>query len=323
MAKKDLLKEAIADAEMLKKVAIENAKKTLNETFEPKIKELLAKKLNEEAEEDEEDIDEAKDIPADDEDAEDVTEQTDETCDTDDEDMDESIDIDAILAEMDGSDDEEEPVDEVKKEIPGEEDEDGSVDEEIDLNQLLGELDEKKKAEPVADEDEDEPSADDEPIDEAGDPVLAELHQLSARVNEAIKKYSKKDKAPVEDEVPATELQEARKIAKLTEKISETNLLNAKLLYLNKVLKENNLDSKQKIKIINAFDKATTVSEAKLVYTSLSEAFKVKAKKNTLKESLGSIASKPVGTSTKGRKKDDIIDEATYNRWQKLSGLLD
>jgi hypothetical protein len=342
MAKKDLLKEAIADADMLKKVAIENAKRTLNETFEPKIKALLAKKLNEEAEEaEEEDIDEAKDITADDEDADDIDEAKDEIpADEDGEDVDESIDIDAILAEMEGSDDEAatDDIDEAKDEDADDDAdaEDGgeNVDEEIDLNQLLGELSEKKEKAPVEDEDETEEEAPADEVDEAaGDKNITDiLKNLAKQVNDALKQVAQgmqqsdagSSGIPMKQQEETTELREAKKYAKLTAKISETNLLNAKLLYLNKVLKESNLDSKQKVKAINAFDKATTVKETKLVYAALSEAFKVKAKKNTLKESLGSIASKAVGTSTKTTKKEaGILDEATYDRWQKLSGLLD
>ena len=108
--------------------------------------------------------------------------------------------------------------------------------------------------------------------------------------------------------------------AKLAGKVNETNLINAKLLYLNKILQKHNLNEAQKVKVIAAFDKATTVKEAKIVFESLNEAFVVKTEKSktNLKESLG-FASKAAGNSTKR----EIITEADVQvaRWQKLAGI--
>lgn len=64
-----------------------------------------------------------------------------------------------------------------------------------------------------------------------------------------------------------------------------TNLLNAKLLYTNKIFKSKNLNESQKVKVLSSFDKANTVKETKLVYETLSEGLKVK--KSAIKENLG------------------------------------
>ena len=59
MAKRDILKEAIADAKAVKEVAIANAKAALEEAFTPQLKSMLSAKLEEmELEEEKEDIDE-------------------------------------------------------------------------------------------------------------------------------------------------------------------------------------------------------------------------------------------------------------------------
>ena len=59
MAKRDILKEAIADAKTVKETAIANAKAALEEAFTPQLKSMLATKLEEmELEEEKEDIDE-------------------------------------------------------------------------------------------------------------------------------------------------------------------------------------------------------------------------------------------------------------------------
>ena len=52
-------------------------------------------------------------------------------------------------------------------------------------------------------------------------------------------------------------------IATLRSELNEINLLNAKLLYANKIFKSKNLTESQKAKVLGAFDKATTVKEAK------------------------------------------------------------
>jgi hypothetical protein len=52
--------------------------------------------------------------------------------------------------------------------------------------------------------------------------------------------------------------------------LNEVNLLNAKLLYTNKIFRAKNLTESQKVKVLEAFDKATTVKEAKLVFETLS-----------------------------------------------------
>ena len=116
------------------------------------------------------------------------------------------------------------------------------------------------------------------------------------------------------------ELEEAyAAIAELRNELNEVNLLNAKLLYTNKIFKAKNLTESEKIKVLNTFDKAETVKEVKLVFETLTESFKATtAKKNTIKESLGS-ASKTISTATP---KQPIIEtNEAFARMQRLAGL--
>jgi len=85
-------------------------------------------------------------------------------------------------------------------------------------------------------------------------------------------------------------------IETLKSEINEVNLLNAKLLYTNKIFKGKNLTESQKVKVLNTFDKATTVKEVKLVFETLNEG--VKTNKKSISENLGS-ASKAMGTGKK------------------------
>jgi hypothetical protein len=116
------------------------------------------------------------------------------------------------------------------------------------------------------------------------------------------------------------ELEEAyAAIAELRNELNEINLLNAKLLYTNKIFKAKNLTESEKIKVLNTFDKAETVKEVKLVFETLTESFKATtAKKNPIKESLGS-ASKTISTATP--KQPIIESNEAFARMQKLAGL--
>jgi hypothetical protein len=89
-------------------------------------------------------------------------------------------------------------------------------------------------------------------------------------------------------------------ITYLKKELNEINLLNSRLLYVNKLFKENgSLTESQKIKIVKSFDEVSTVKEAKLVYKTLTEGLATKraTKGAFLKESL-SFASKAAGTSS-------------------------
>jgi N12 class adenine-specific DNA methylase len=94
-------------------------------------------------------------------------------------------------------------------------------------------------------------------------------------------------------------------------------LLNAKLLYVNKVFKAKNLTESQKLKVIAQFDKATTAQEAKTIFESMNSAIAKSAKKSTIKESLG-FASKAAGNAP--QKQIVQVDE-TVSRWQMLAGI--
>jgi hypothetical protein len=105
-------------------------------------------------------------------------------------------------------------------------------------------------------------------------------------------------------------------IKHLRNELNEINLLNAKLLYTNKVFRTKNLNESQKVKVLGAFDKATTVKEVKLVFETIAEGIKSESK--VIKENL-SRASKPAGMAPS---KTPIVEvDAQVARWQKLAGL--
>ena len=119
------------------------------------------------------------------------------------------------------------------------------------------------------------------------------------------------------DEVKA-ELNEAVTVINtLKSELNEVNLLNAKLLYTNKIFRAKNLKEAQKVKVLEAFDKASNVKEVKLIFETLNEGMVSNATRTPIKESLGS-ASKPAGVA----KKAPIMEiDPQVARWQKLAGL--
>jgi hypothetical protein len=113
------------------------------------------------------------------------------------------------------------------------------------------------------------------------------------------------------------ELKEAYSVINtLKNELNEVNVLNAKLLYTNKIFKDRSLNETQKVKILTAFDKANSVKEAKLVYETLLE--NLKTTKSSVNESLG-FASKAMGTSPK----TPIVESnMMVDRFKKLAGII-
>ena len=122
------------------------------------------------------------------------------------------------------------------------------------------------------------------------------------------------------------EIEEAYKTIKsLQRTINEVNLLNAKLLFANKLFRAHNMTNEQKVKVIETLDRTKSVREVKLVFSTLAENFKYtstnKTAKNTIKEG---IASKVVkSTAPKAAAKQVIAESADFaNRFKKLAGIL-
>ena len=140
------------------------------------------------------------------------------------------------------------------------------------------------------------------------DEILAELEEEGTMYEEET----------TEESMYKKELEEAKAtINEMREELNEINLLNAKLLYVNKLFKSKTLSEAQKVKVLNSFDKATTVKETKMVYNTLMESLQT-TKKTALKESIG-FASKPAGVAPKG---NTVESDPFITRMQKLAGII-
>ena len=202
------------------------------------------------------------------------------------------------------------PIEEPEGDI-GDEEEIDVQEEEIDLDELLREL---------------------ETVSEGDDEVEEAKHKDEK--DENVKEVSTAKSTEVQDTadsqaqgtninrtVNEEELNQALEtIEQLKKDLHETNLLNSKLLYVNKIFKANNLSESQKVNVIAAFDKAETVKEVKLVFETVSE--NVITKKETVTESkVRGMASKATGTTAT---KPEVINEVSdaVRRMQQLAGII-
>ena len=314
MAKSDLLKEAIADARAVKETALANAKIALQEAFAPRIESMLAAKLSEELE-DEESFDEPMDAA--------MEPELDADAEIDGMGMDDmgdemEFDLPAPAGKIEYTPDAESaaPVEDelaVEPEMAPEEE----YNEDLDLESIIREL-EGDTMEPAEDlgyakhdggfnvEASDE---DDENIDDIIEAILRE-EEVVATEEDATEEELKGVKS---------ELEEAYKtVRQLKSIINEVNLLNAKLLYTNKLFRNFDLNENQKMKVLESFDRAGNTREVKLVFSTMAESFTKPAIKRVVKES---YASKPVA-STKPESKAILAEGFELaNRWKKLAGL--
>ena len=109
----------------------------------------------------------------------------------------------------------------------------------------------------------------------------------------------------------------------LKNKLQEVNILNAKLLFTNKLFKEFTLNNNQKLKVVETFDRAQTTREIKLVYSTLAEQFGDNgsiARKKSINES----ASAKSGSTKPSKASRKVIteEEQVANRFKKLAGLI-
>lgn len=299
--------------------------------------------------EDEDDMDEKMRLKADDEDPTDDASEA--VHDEDEDDVEERMhgeeEDDDVEERM--HDEDEDDVEERMKD----EDEDDDVDEELDLEAVLKELESEVNEEEVEegmhdeDEDEDEDKVDENDVSsgigsadnkldkKAGDSTdigkaskakHTESVDEDIDLDEVLKALTEdEDEEEVAEEVNEveklqSELDEHRDVVKyLRGKLNEVNLLNAKLLFTNKLFRAYGLSNDQKMKVVETFDRATNLREVKLVYSTLAESFGVNTKKE-IKESKGS-ASKAVA-STKSEKQE-IISEGSElrDRFKKLAGI--
>ena len=231
-----------------------------------------------------------------------------------DDDVDEELDLESVLKELEASIEEDEDVEEGAR-MEDEEDED-KVDEN-DVSSEIGAADNKLNKKAIDSTD----------IGKANKAKFESKEQVEEEIDldEVLKALTEEDEEEAVEEVNEVsklqaELDEHRDVVKyLRGKLNEVNLLNAKLLFTNKLFRGFGLSNEQKMKVVETFDRAANLREVKLVYSTLVESFKTNQPEK-IKESKGS-ASKPVA-STKSEKQE-ILSEGSElrDRFKKLAGI--
>jgi len=362
----ELLKQAIADADAVRDMAIANAKIALEETFTPQIKSMLAKRLRAEAMETAEGAEKAKEEPF--QDATHVTGggpedtsaigtgdnkepsdaanyssdidqggegETDSSTDWYDDWSESDFDLDEVIKELEGdvnalSEAEEEELDEAKHE--GEEEKEEMKE---GYNEEMHDDEEKEEEEEKADE----AAKVVDPTADAGTPPEAAKKHSDAMQKKGDDKPSAPAVNPMGKAEGAEDASDPHKFAmnpaepKMEmgygagegEGEEEVNLLNAKLLYTNKIFRKEGLTNEQKVAILESFDRAINVREVKMVYATLAEAMTVTAK-NAKGRTVSSkvvtegLASKP--TPSTAPKKEILEENTVAKRLQQLAGIL-
>ena len=353
----DLLREAIADAKSVRETALANAKIALEEAFTPRLQSMLSKKIQSEMEDSDEEMEDSEEGMHDKEEGmhdkeegmhdkeetEDAEEEdSEEMRETEDAEEDDELDLESVLAELEKDLDDEDQVDEME-----DKDEEDKMDEEMsdkeeedkvdenDVSSEIGKADNK-----VADAANDSSKVGQGPEGEgsdkkAGDELsdhetvdnLTEMEDKDEEdldLDEVLKALTEEDKEEEdaeENEKLKKEIQETRTVVKfMRAKLNEVNLLNAKLLFSNKLFRAFGLNNNQKLKVVENFDRTKNLREVKLVYATLAESFK---KPSKLSESVSKgSSSKPVA-STKPAKEEVLSEGAELKaRFKKLANIL-
>jgi len=324
----DLLKEAIADAKAVRATALANAKAALEESFKPTLEAMLAEKLKSEI---------GDDVPA------------------------QSSRISNPSPAGSNADSDEHGVHPLRVDRfsdSGQGLQEEEVDEEVtseELDEILAELEREMGDEPTAPTAPAAPAAEVppmapsmapvEPAAEMPTPVPAEEEEVDEEINlqELLDTLSEEvediDEANKEDSMESEEVEEAEPtkesvqlaealhtVQYLRDQLNEINLLNAKLLYTNKLFNKFTLNQAQKMKVVETFDLTHSIREVKLSYKILSESLssggsavkKLNTAAHTITEGL---ASKPVASTAP--KKQLIVENSNVmaSRFQRLAGI--
>jgi hypothetical protein len=286
----------------------------------------------------EEEMDEAEDAEET-EDSEEMREEEDsEENDDKEEEMEEAedkeedeLDLESVLAELEADLNEED-----KEEEEMDESEDKEEDEKMDENDVssdIGKADNKVNPEAgdsskTGAQGPEGEGSDKKAGTELGDHTVVkeseDAEEEDLDLDEVLKALTEEEDAEENDEKVEelqAELKETREVVQfMRDKLNEVNLLNAKLLFSNKLFRAFGLNNEQKLKVVETFDRTKNLREVKLVYATLAESFN---KPSIVKESVSKgSSSKPVN-STKPAKQEVLSEgQELKARFKKLANIL-
>tara|TARA_R100000152_G_C6768709_1_gene194288 strand:- start:560 stop:1612 length:1053 start_codon:yes stop_codon:yes gene_type:complete len=346
-----MLEQAIVDATALKEAALKNAEAEIVEKYAPEVKKVMESILEVEDDMSEEtagmEDPMAMKLPTAATDGENTC-----ACPAEDDtvilDLDGLEDMVADTAPEAFTDEEDEemppaelaltPAIQEEDELPLEEDELAAV-----VAELLGEEEETLEEETVEEvklEESpcdacDKPSCECNMMEEEAQPVIAEakeekkdtlqLEEIAGKTKELLKTITalqeqndgfKSDNKKLVSET--TEMKES--IQTLTTTLEELSLQNAKLLYINEVLKNNSLNERQRQIAVEALQESKSVEQAKTVFDTLQSTVASSTKRHGRTESLSEAVSN--NTSIRmPRKQQQQSNDPHSARWKRLAGI--
>jgi len=333
MAKSQLLTNAMTSVKELKQIALMTAKLQLEETFQPSIQRLVTARLSEEDEMEDEgefDVDiefstPEEEVPSEEpapemgslEGEPDGDEAPTEEMPEEEPEMDQELE--ALKRELAGLDDAEEDEDvgmedDMEDEFPVEEGEEENWSDPIDESEDFEMSDDEITETLMSMFNEEEDVDLEENADGAG--AYEDNATVTQRNHESYKRL-KKENAKLKSELNET----LRAVTILKAAINETNLLNSKLQFMTRTFKAFPLTEAQQDRIIDSFDRAKTVREAKLVYTTIVESLNKKPKATKrMNEGSASKTIKAINPTKADRRNlnegSDIVA-----KWQVLAGI--
>jgi len=231
------------------------------------------------------------------------------------------LDLEAIIKELEMGMDEEEEIEESEEEEIEESEEEESMEEELDSEE------EEEVADIASDEIEDheaEMHGEEEVSEEEDMDDEIDLDEILREMGYGDDEEEVNEEEEVEDNTAEleAELEEAYATVKsLQSTINEVNLLNAKLLYANRLFRGYNLTNEQKSKVVENLDRTTSVREVKLVYATLAESMNFTGTQKKTKKVVSEGASKAVSSTAP---KKEIISENTNlmaERFKQLANI--
>jgi len=231
------------------------------------------------------------------------------------------LDLEAIIKELEMGMDEEEEIEESEEEEIEESEEEESMEEELDSEE------EEEVADIASDEIEDheaEMHGEEEVSEEEDMDDEIDLEEILREMGYGDDEEEVNEEEEVEDNTAEleAELEEAYATVKsLQSTINEVNLLNAKLLYANRLFRGYNLTNEQKSKVVENLDRTTSVREVKLVYATLAESMNFTGTQKKTKKVVSEGASKAVSSTAP---KKEIISENTNlmaERFKQLANI--
>lgn len=294
-----LLKEALADAKAVRSTAYANAKAAIEESFQPSLQRMISARLSEE-EDDEMEVEEptdtgfrsfedelggAEEMPAE-------------------EPSDDDLEMEQLMRELDGEDDEEMAME--SDDMDFEDDEMAMEGDEYEDEMTM------ENEEPTDDEIYEmimrEMEGEDEEMVESTDGGAYDESVPTRSVNSEVRRLRSENANLKKQKNEALLV-----VTKLKKTINEVNLLNAKLLYNTKITRQFDLTKPQLTRILESLDRATSIRETKLVYTTVCQTINNR-KKTNIKEGFASKATPTVKKS---------LNESVQmvSRWQELANI--